>query len=60
MLYKREYIENNKKLKEENKRLHDIIKQVRNKAIQKLANNSLDFMYRQAYKDILEILDKGE
>ena len=28
MLYKREYIENNKKLKEENKRLNDIINKV--------------------------------
>ena len=39
-------------------KLQSIIKEVRDKTIQMIANNSLDFMYRQAYKDILEILEK--
>lgn len=38
MLYKKEYIENNKKLKEENKRLNDII----NKVIEYIKENDLE------------------
>ena len=49
-----------KEYAEENERLHSIIKEVRNRTIKMIGNNGLDFMYRQAYKDILEILDKGE
>lgn len=41
-------------------RLNNIIKEIRNRTIKMIANGGLDFMYRQAYKDILEILDKGE
>ena len=47
------------KIAGERDRLNNIIKEVRNRTIKIIANSGLDFMYRQAYKDILEILDKG-
>ena len=53
---KDELIDEILKNKDEIERLHSIIKEVRNRTIEMMNNNSLDFMYRQAYKDILEIL----
>ncbi len=62
MLYKREYIENNKKLKEENKQLKDTIK----KAIEYIKNTYIGSIlevhsgYEEEYtKPLLDIL-KGE
>ena len=57
MLYKREYIENNKKLKEENKRLNAII----NKAIEYIESKKYWFcddydLREEDGKNILDIL----
>lgn len=55
MLYKREYIENNKKLKEENKQLKDTIRKV----IKYIRSNEwgIDYEHSNCRTHLLEILE---
>lgn len=67
MLYKREYIENNKKLKEENKRLNNIIDEIREYTKHKIVEcydegSTIGEFYKICDIDskIEELLHKGE
>ena len=52
MLYKREYIENNKKLKEENKRLNNIINELEKYLIEEIKYYEKQIKFYKKNKDL--------